>query len=806
MMRQVEHTDPAPDHADPATLRRGRAGGLLRRTFIIALVLVSGGLITSSAVELFFRYRESVEGIWSLQREVARGAAFETQQFVRDIEHTLWTATQTPDIVVAGLTEAYRFQLDKLLKVTPAITTAVALDATGRERLKVSRRQIVQPADLADRSQDAAFVHARAGKVFFSPVYFGPEAEPYMRLAVPIEPFPGDVVGVLSAEVRLTYIRDVIAQVAVGQAGYAYAVSGEGDLIAHHDLSLVLQKRNLKHLRQVQMALDGAPGPFVALPNLAGQQVFATYAPIPSLGWAVLVERPASEAYAPLYGSMLRTIVLLLFGLGMAVLASLLISRRVVRPMAVLQRGAARIGAGELEHRIDVRTGDELETLAVEFNRMAAHLQKSYVSLEQQVEERTRELAQAVAELQALGEVSRAVSSTLDLETVLSTIITHAVQLSGAQGGVLYEYDEATQTFHLRATHGTKQELVDTLQAVPIRLGEGAVGGAAAMHAPVAIPDCLDEQAVVLPQVRSLMIRLGYRSLLAVPLLFEKQIFGGLVVYRSEAGPFPTPSVQLLQTFATQSVLALQNARHFREVTAWNRTLEQRVAEQLTALEGMDRMKRFFSPRLAELLVSSGSEQLLESHRREVTVVFCDLRGFSAFAETAAPEEVKEILHQYHTAMGELIFRFEGTLERFTGDGLMVFFNDPLPCPDPAARAVRMAVGMRQRMRELTETWRQRMHQLDFGVGIAQGYATLGMIGFEGRVDYAAIGPVTNLAARLCDQALGGQILISQRVFAEVQALVHADPQGELVFKGFRQPMPVFNVVELKESDAEPNL
>ena len=712
-------------------------------------------------------------------------------------------ATQTPDLVAAGLTEAYRFQLDKLLKVVPAITSAVALDATGRERLKVSRRQIVQPEDLEDRSQDAAFVRARGGTVFFGPVYFGPEAEPYMHLAVPIEPFPGDIVGVLSAEVRLTYIRDVIAQVAVGQAGYAYVVSAEGDLIAHHDLSLVLQKRNLKHLRQVQMALDGTPGPFVAQPNLAGQQVLAAYAPIPSLGWAVLVERPASEAYAPLYNSMLRTVVLLLFGLGMAVLASLLISRRVVRPIALLQRGAARIGAGELEHRIDVCTGDELEALAVEFNRMADHLHKSYASLEQQVEERTRELARAVAELQALGEVSRAVSSTLDLETMLTTIITHAVQLSGAHGGVLYEYDEATQTFHLRATHGTKQELVDTLQAAPIRLGEGAVGSAVARRAPVAVPDFLDEQAVVFPRARPLLVQLGYRSLLAVPLLLDKQIFGGLVVYRSETGPFPTPSVQLLQTFATQSVLALQNARHFREVAGWNRTLEQRVSEQLTALEGMDRMKRFFSPHLAELLVSSANERLLESHRREVTVVFCDLRGFTAFADTAEPEEVMEILRQYHTAMGELIFYFEGTLERFTGDGLMVFFNDPVPCPDPAARAVRMAVGMHQRMRELTETWRQSMHQLDFGVGIAQGYATVGMIGFEGRVDYAAIGSVTNLAARLCAEAGGGQILISQRVFAGVQALVHAEPQGELSFKGFRQPLPVFNVVGLKESEAQ---
>jgi class 3 adenylate cyclase len=234
------------------------------------------------------------------------------------------------------------------------------------------------------------------------------------------------------------------------------------------------------------------------------------------------------------------------------------------------------------------------------------------------------------------------------------------------------------------------------------------------------------------------------------------------------------------------------------QLAVWNQTLEQRVREQLAELERVSRLKRFLSPQLADLIISSGDEKLLESHRREITVVFCDLRGFTAFAETAEPEEVMAVLREYHAAMGTLIFRFEGTLERFAGDGLMVFFNDPVPCPDPAARAVRMAVAMRERAGELAAMWRKRGHQLDFGVGIAQGYATLGKIGFEGRFDYGAIGSVVNLASRLCDGAKGGQTLLSQRVYAAVEELVEAEPVGEVALKGFHRPEAVFNVLRLK--------
>jgi class 3 adenylate cyclase/CheY-like chemotaxis protein len=235
------------------------------------------------------------------------------------------------------------------------------------------------------------------------------------------------------------------------------------------------------------------------------------------------------------------------------------------------------------------------------------------------------------------------------------------------------------------------------------------------------------------------------------------------------------------------------------QLAEWNQKLEERVDQQLTELERVGRLKRFLSPQLAELIVSSEDEGLLESHRSEIAVVFCDLRGFTAFAETGEPEEVMGVLREYHSTMGTLIFRFEGTLERFTGDGLMVFFNDPFPCPDPAARAIRMALEMRKLVGNLSEEWRKRGHKLDFGVGIAQGYATLGKIGFEGRFDYAAIGTVTNLASRLCDKAQAGQVLISQRVFSAVEELVEVEALGDFALKGLHRPVNVYNVLGLKD-------
>ena len=235
------------------------------------------------------------------------------------------------------------------------------------------------------------------------------------------------------------------------------------------------------------------------------------------------------------------------------------------------------------------------------------------------------------------------------------------------------------------------------------------------------------------------------------------------------------------------------------ELRGLNQTLEKRVREQVGQLERLGRLKRFFSPQLAELIVAGGADDPLQTHRRQVTVVFLDLRGFTAFAETAEPEEVMAVLREYHAEMGKLVLDHEGTLERFTGDGMMIFFNDPVPVPNPAERAIRMAVAMRERVNDLSAGWRKRGYDLALGVGIAEGYATIGAIGFEGRWDYGAIGTVTNLAARLCGEAKGGQVLVTSRVAAALDDLVECEEVGALALKGLLRPVPTFSVVGLRK-------
>ena len=293
----------------------------------------------------------------------------------------------------------------------------------------------------------------------------------------------------------------------------------------------------------------------------------------------------------------------------------------------------------------------------------------------------------------------------------------------------------------------------------------------------------------------------GARTVLAVPMLKEGALVGVLSIYRQEVRPFTEKQIDLVRNFATQAVIAIENARLLNDLNKLNQQLEQRVTDQVSEIERMGRLRRFLPPQVADLIVASGTEKQLESHRREITALFCDLRGFTGFSESSDPEDVMALLREYHAAIGEIINNYGGTLERYAGDGVMVVFNDPIPVDDPALQAVRMAIEMRAAIGELIEKWRKIGHDIGFGIGIAHGFATLGTIGFEGRFDYAAIGTVSNVASRLCDEAKPGQILISPRVLMAVEKDITVEPVGDFALKGIRRPLTAYNVLATKAAN-----
>ena len=381
-------------------------GRLVRHYFLISVVLISGGLITSGLSELYFRYRESTADLVRLQQEITSGAASKIEQFIQEIERTTRGATKSQEITEKGLSPKYQLELGRLLIIAPAITEAMAIDSNGIAQVAVSRFKSVLPRGKKIDSALPALQIAKEGKSFFSPVYFYRGSEPYITIAVPIERYAGRVIGALQVQVNLKYVWDLVSKLKVGSGGYAYSVARNGDLIAHPDISLVLQRRNMADLEQVSAAFQPQPGggrsQGSVVNNLQGKKVFSSWTLIPDLGWAVFVEQPIEEVYGPLYASLFRTSGFLLVGLGMALVASLIVARRVVRPLETLRKGVQRIGGGDMGTRLEVNTGDEIEMLAEEFNRMTENLRGAYDGLERKVTERTRDLAVANERLQEL--------------------------------------------------------------------------------------------------------------------------------------------------------------------------------------------------------------------------------------------------------------------------------------------------------------------------------------------------------------------------------------------------------------------
>jgi signal transduction histidine kinase len=543
--------------------------GLFLKYVALSFAVVLVALITNGAFEVWFSYQEYKSSLIRIQREQAEAAAAKIGQFIREIEAQVGWTTQLP--WSAGTLEQRRFDGLRLLRQVPAITELSQLDATGREQLRVSRLAMDVVGSQIDYSKDPKFAEAVARKVYFGPVYFRRESEPYMTLS--LAGTRRDA-GVSVAEVNLKLIWDVVSQIKVGEHGRAYVVDSQGRLIAHPDISLVLRNTDLSRLPQVQaarMRATGTPADQVQeAEEVQGRRVLTAYAPVAPLGWFMFVELPIEEAYAPLYATLYRSALLLLAGLMLALIAGLILARRMVVPIQALRRGAAAIGAGDLSQRISIKTGDELEGLADQFNDMAGKLQESYADLEHKVEVRTKALAQSVAELRALGEISKAVNSTLDLETVLNTIVSKATQLAGTEAGAIYVYDEKTQEFELRATYGMSDELLAAMREQHAALSQ-AVRGFAATPEPKQVSNLRE-----LPPdpVNEMIIRAGYRARLLVPLVGPDGVLGALVVRRKEAGEFPESTIELMQTFAGQSVLAIQNARLFSEIGEKSKQLE----------------------------------------------------------------------------------------------------------------------------------------------------------------------------------------------------------------------------------------
>jgi class 3 adenylate cyclase len=387
--------------------------------------------------------------------------------------------------------------------------------------------------------------------------------------------------------------------------------------------------------------------------------------------------------------------------------------------------------------------------------------------------ELARQIDDLRAQQHAISGVLRAVARSVGLQPVLDEVLEACRRLCKADHGALWLLEDDLLHY---AAHNAEPEAVAYDREHPHALDRTtAAGRAAVMREPAHIPDILADPEYVYPGPRP------YRAVLGVPIMVEDDLIGVVVVVRREPEPFSDDHIALVETFADQAAIAITNARLF-----------EAVERQRTELA------RFVSPQVAELVSSTDGEQLLAGHRAYISCLFSDLRGFTAFAETAAPEELFDVLRDYHGALGELIPQYEGTLEHFAGDGMMVFFNDPLPVPNHELQAVRLALAAQERLAELAQAWRKRGTELGLGIGIEAGYATLGRIGFEDRYDYAAIGPVANVASRLSTQAAAGQILIGQRVFAAVEKTVDTAPAGKLELKGFARPVAAYEVLGLR--------
>jgi signal transduction histidine kinase len=546
---------------------------LFTKYVALFVAVVGVALLSNGIFEVFFYYREHKAALIRIQHEQAEAAAAKIGQFIKEIESQLGWTTQLP--WSAGSIEQRRFDALRLLRQVPAITELAQVDSTGKERLRVSRLAMDVVDSGLDLSKDPKFTEAVAHKVYYGPVYFRRESEPYMTLSLA---GTRKDAGISIAEVNLKLIWDVVSQIKVGEHGHAYVVGPGGRLIAHPDISLVLRNTDMSKLAQVQAAQAGNTEPLEGTKNIQGQEVLTASAPITPLGWTMFVELPVEEAYASLYAALQRLAIVLAAASLFAVLAGIFLARRMVGPIQALRAGAERIGSGDFAQHISIKTGDELEGLANQFNEMGARLQESYADLEQKVEQRTAELSASLERQTATADILKVIASSPDdVQPVFQAIAERSNQLvHGLSTTVLSIVDNAV---HLSAFTPTSPDADAALRAYfPQPISDLPFGETVSRGEIYRLPDTEAEAAL-----RELARLRGYRSMLFVPLLNDGTPIGMIGQTKVEPGPFAENHIQLLKTFADQAVIAISNVRLFQEVQERTRELSASLDELRTA-------------------------------------------------------------------------------------------------------------------------------------------------------------------------------------------------------------------------------